>query len=647
MIAFQTPRASAAAPSSHPRLTVAWLALSWAVAYLAWARVGGAPDVTRGLVAAFVSLPLNLAATAIFVLAARSPRVTSATRPAVRLLAMTGGIIVLGNAIAFTQLVVSGRIPVGSLADACFLLSYPLNLAAFLVLPGGERRVDRWKLLCDGGMVLSGAGAALWYFVLQASVPPTADAAAITLAIVYPLADLLLLVGLVTIALRQPADGNRVAVRWLAIATSLMVVSDLAVNLFVVRTGRRSTLALDALSMACGVAQIVAAERFWQGPIAEAPPSPVRLRLSRWLRALLPFAAAGATYLLLLVVALRGWVAPLSGLAIGAIVVSLFLGARQLLAFRRNAAILAETAVRASEARFRSLVQNSSDVIFQLDAHGVITFASSSAARVIGYEPDALSGVELSALAHPEDAPRVARFVELAARSPGVSAADEWRLRRPDGEDVQVEVIASNMLGDPTVRGVVVNARDVGERKALLAQLEYQAFHDPLTGLANRALFYDRVGHALALAQREQRAVMVLFLDLDDFKQVNDTLGHAEGDRLLTMIATRLRACARATDTVARLGGDEFAILVQDQNADDGGRRLVERIREQMSFPFELAGRELRVGASIGSSTADGGSVDRILHRADLAMYSAKRSEKGTHRAYDATVMDEEWAGDR
>jgi diguanylate cyclase (GGDEF)-like protein/PAS domain S-box-containing protein len=260
---------------------------------------------------------------------------------------------------------------------------------------------------------------------------------------------------------------------------------------------------------------------------------------------------------------------------------------------------------------------------------------------VIGYEAEALVGVELAALAHPDDVSLVTGYLELAMHFPGVSPAAEWRLRRPDGEMVHVEVIASNMLHDQTVRGVVLNARDVGERKALLDQLAHQAFHDPLTGLANRALFYDRVSHALAIAHRQGRTILVLFLDLDDFKQVNDTLGHAEGDRLLTMVAARLRASARTTDTVARLGGDEFAILVEDNQTAEANARLIERIREQMSYPFSLAGREVRMSASIGSAVGLGGAVDDIVRHADLAMYTAKRGEKGTHRAYELMMLGE------
>jgi diguanylate cyclase (GGDEF)-like protein/PAS domain S-box-containing protein len=358
---------------------------------------------------------------------------------------------------------------------------------------------------------------------------------------------------------------------------------------------------------------------------------------------LLPFTGAGAALRTLPSLAVSGWVSPFTGLAMGVVVLCLG-GTWQWIALRRHASRSAEAAVRASEARFRSLVQHSSDLIFQLDDAGVITFASSSALRVICEDPEGLVGRPLSSLAHADDVGQVTNFVRMVMDLPGVSPAAEWRFLCPDGVVVEVEAVASNLLDDPTVRGVVLNVRDVGERKALLHQLAHQAFHDPLTGLANRALFYDRVGHALTLARREGRTVMVLFLDLDDFKRVNDTLGHAEGDRLLTMIAARLRACARSTDTVARLGGDEFALLVEDQNSDEGGTHLIERIREQMSFPFNLAGTDLRVTTSIGSANAQGGSVDDILRHADMAMYAAKRTEKGTHRAYEPAITSERLA---
>jgi diguanylate cyclase (GGDEF)-like protein/PAS domain S-box-containing protein len=632
------PRATAPdAPPSRRRFRITALGIGYTIAYLLWARFGGASAPVRETVSESMLLPLTTTLAVLFHAAAWSPGVGVATRRALILLAAYATALVLGNLIVVLYLVRDGAIPSGSLADAFYLGGYVLMFAGLLSIPGGRRSSDRWKLLCDAGMVLAGAGVALWFFVLRPSAVQSVDPRAIFMALVYPLCDLLLLVGVVSLIFRRAADGSRKAITWLAIGSALSVVADLAFNLLIARTGQRMSLAIDALYLANYVALIVSAELFLRGPIPEVP-GPMS-RLAGRLRAYLPFMAAGATYVLLLVTALREWVAPLSGVAIGGIAVSICLGARQLFAFRRNAEILAEAAVRASEARFRSLVQHSSDLIFLLDAQGLVQFASSSAARVIGYEAEALVGVELAALAHADDVSLVAGFVELATRRPGVSPAAEWRLRRPDGEAVQVEAIATNMLGDPTVRGVVLNARDVGERKALLDQLAHQAFHDPLTGLANRALFYDRVSHALALAGRQGRAVLMLFLDLDDFKQVNDTLGHVEGDRLLTMVAARLRACARTTDTVARLGGDEFALLVEDYEGPEAADRLVTRIHEQMAFPFTLAGTDVRISASIGSALAHGGAVDDILRHADLAMYTAKRSEKGTHREFETSML--------
>jgi len=204
---------------------------------------------------------------------------------------------------------------------------------------------------------------------------------------------------------------------------------------------------------------------------------------------------------------------------------------------------------------------------------------------------------------------------------------------------VLVEAIASNRLADEAVSGIVINARDVGERKALLDQLAHQAFHDPLTGLANRALFYDRVSHALQLSQRESRTVTVLFLDLDGFKQVNDTWGHAEGDHLLRMIANRLRACARATDTVARLGGDEFAVVLRGIAGPVQAEWQVRDLLAALEPPCTLDGIAVEVHGSVGVAVAPdhGTEVAELLKKADIAMYAAKAHGRGV-QGYEAAL---------
>ncbi|NUS46301.1 MAG: diguanylate cyclase [Gemmatimonadaceae bacterium] len=628
-------RASSEAPVRRPALPVAVVAVACAVAYLLWLRFGGSGARVRDVVSESVFLPLNAALVLLFALAARRADIRAPMQRALLLLAAASATVVAGNLVTLASVVRSGSVAAGSLADLCFLAGYPLTLAAYLSIPVGSRRVDRWKLLCDAGMVLSGAGVALWYFVLRPMALAAASPWAIALALLYPLSDLALLVGITTIVLRRPLDDHRGAIAWLGVSSALAVVADLVFNLIAITGGRRSLFVTDLLYLATYLSLMVSAELFLRSPSTDGSTREHR-RLSR-VASLLPFVAAGAAYALLCAIALRTWVTPLSGLALGAVAVSVFLGARQLLSFRQSAARLAEAAVRASEARFRSLVQHSSDLIFVIDANGAIQFASSSASRLMGYEADALAGLDLVALAHPDDADAASSFVTVAASLPGVSPPAEWRMRGADDAVVQVEAIASNRLADEAVRGIVVNARDVTERKALLDQLAHQAFHDPLTGLANRALFYDRVSHALDLSQREGRTVTVLFLDLDGFKQINDTMGHGEGDHLLRMVANRLRACARATDTVARLGGDEFAVLVEDTAVARSTERLIDRIREQMAFPFTVAGRDVRISASVGSASALGGEVDEILRHADVAMYAAKRAEKGSHRAYEKT----------
>ena len=637
MTQLSPARASNEVPVRRPRLTVAALAIAYAAAYLLWLRFGGASARVRELVSEAVFLPLNAALMLVFLLAAGREDTRPPMQRALRYLAAASATVVAGNLMTLHAVVRHGTVAAGSLADVFFLAGYPFTLAAYLAIPVGQRRLNRWKLLCDAGMVLSGAGVALWFFVLRPIAGSAASPGAIALALLYPLSDLLVLVGIATIVLRRPLDDHRGAIAWLGVSSAFAVVADLAFNLVVIDGGQRSKFGTDALYLATYLSLMISAELFLRSP-STAGSAREHHRLSR-VASLLPFVAAGATYALLCVIALRSWVAPLSGVALGAVAVSVFLGARQLLSFRQSAARLTEAAVRASEARFRSLVQHSSDLIFVIGADGVIQFASSSASRLIGYEPEALVGVDLLALAHRDDADIVASFVRVAASLPGVSPPAEWRLRGTDDTIVQVEAIASNRLADDAVGGIVVNARDVGERKALLDQLAHQAFHDPLTGLANRALFYDRVSHALELGQREGRTVTVLFLDLDGFKQINDTMGHAEGDHLLRMVANRLRACARATDTVARLGGDEFAVLVEDTAVARSTERLIERIREQMAFPYTLATREVRISASVGSASTIGGDVDEVLRHADVAMYAAKRAEKGGHRAFDRGML--------
>jgi len=299
---------------------------------------------------------------------------------------------------------------------------------------------------------------------------------------------------------------------------------------------------------------------------------------------------------------------------------------------------------RESEARFRSLVQNASDVTMVLGADTVVSYVTPPVQRVLGWDPAELLGVQLADLVHPEEVDYARAFyAEIDGRGDGESAATvEWRVRHRDGSWRQFEVVNASLLDDDAVRGIVATLRDVTERRELERELEHQAFHDRLTGLANRALFRDRLEHALARRNRNQHPVAVLLLDLDDFKVVNDSLGHAAGDRLLVMVAERLRGHLRASDTTARLGGDEFAVLLDDPAAADEAMRVAERLIEALAAPYHLDGRDLFVRASIGVALAaeTGQPADELLRDADMAMYAAKAQSRGGYQIFQPALHE-------
>src|ERR671910_2271020 len=223
-----------------------------------------------------------------------------------------------------------------------------------------------------------------------------------------------------------------------------------------------------------------------------------------------------------------------------------------------------EKVIKESEERYHSLVQNTSDIITILEADGTVRYISPAVERVTGYKPEEQIGTDAFGSVHPDDRDRALGIFAEVLKRPGLHPPLEFRVPHKDGSWRYVEHVVNNLLEDPAVRGVVVNSWDVTERKVLEESLRHQAFHDPLTGLPNRALFMDRLEHAFVRAHRRGSKVAVLFMDLDNFKVINDSLGHKAGDQLLVAVAECLKDCVRSDDTAARLGGDEFTILVED-----------------------------------------------------------------------------------
>ncbi|MDP9350018.1 MAG: EAL domain-containing protein, partial [Chloroflexota bacterium] len=295
--------------------------------------------------------------------------------------------------------------------------------------------------------------------------------------------------------------------------------------------------------------------------------------------------------------------------------------------------------LRRSEERFRSLVQNASDVIDVIATDGTILYISPAIERVLGYRPEERIGRSAfdSAILPPDDSEKFRTIFAQIMEDPDATVTIEVRARHRDGSWRDLEGVLRNRSDDPAIGGIVINYRDITERKALEEQLRHQAFHDPLTGLPNRALFLDRLEHALVRGTRQGRSLAVLFVDLDRFKPVNDSLGHEVGDELLTAVARRLRDCLRPEDTVARLGGDEFVVLIEDVEDRSGAMLVAERIGEAIRQSYELGDREVVLTASVGVALSTVGRVDpgELLRAADIAMYRAKRTGKARYEVYE------------
>ncbi len=304
----------------------------------------------------------------------------------------------------------------------------------------------------------------------------------------------------------------------------------------------------------------------------------------------------------------------------------------------------AEEALRQNEQRFRALIENATDMIVILDNQLRFRYLSPSVRRILGYVPEELVDQSFWTIIYPEEQEALAEGIKQSLEKPGLSQPlIEYRCYTSQGSWRILEAFITNLLDNPAVNGIVLNCHEITERKQAEMKLQHDALHDSLTNLPNRALLMEQLNHALKLQQRHpERLFGVLFLDVDRFKVINDSLGHLIGDQLLIALAHRLEHCKRASDIVARLGGDEFVLLLEELKSSDSAIKVAERIHQALEQPFKLKNKELFISVSIGIALSHTPHYylepTQLLRDADTAMYKAKERGKSCHAVFESSM---------
>ena len=606
------------------------------VAYAVWFFLPALFASHRAIVSVFAQVAAGFAAALLAFLASRPANLDARTRRAWRLLAGAFALYALGDLLWTLDYLGLREEQILPGTRICYFFHYLfllLGLVSFQRFP--KNRLERLTFGLDTATVFLGGLMAFWYFVIGplAALGRT-DTKTVLVQTFYALADLQVLLGIAVNGVGRGEDRYRPAFIILLSGLVALLIGDViyAQQRLVGTTadGGPADLVYMARWLLVGIAAFTHLRSSSRdGVMIRDAARPSRLEL-------LPFVAVGIGYLTLTASTLRHWSSTQGGLVLAALGLTAVVLARQIAALRENVRLATEATTRQTEERFRSLVQNASDLIVVVDEEGIVRYQSPSAERVLGYGSEELMGTRVAALVHAEDADSALATIARAIRERGGSARAEWRLRRGDGRWTRGEVIATNLRDDPNVRGVVLTIRDIEERKQFEEQLRYQALHDILTGLPNRALLADRVRHAQARAERGGLTCALLMLDLDDFKTINDSQGHGAGDEVLVGVARRLEACLRASDTPARLGGDEFAVLLEDTPDEASASEVAARIVSAIRAPFRIAGTEVSVSASIGVALSAPGEIESETFRnADVAMYQAKKRGKGRCEVYE------------
>ena len=538
----------------------------------------------------------------------------------------------------YFELLLKQQVPFPSAADAGFLAAVPFAVAGVAFFPGRHRAASRLASLLDGAII---AGALLlisWATVLGTVYLAGSDSTlSMLLGLAYPISDIVIAV-MALMLLGRTAGAARLPLLLVTAGLFASLLSDSALAYLTAGNTYGKVQLIDTgwvagyLLIALGAVRAALAA----GPAAQADDQP----FGRW-TLVLPYIPVTIAAVLAVLKNVGG--APDPFLLWDLIIVVGLVLLRQFIVIWDNYALNQKlesqsAALRDSEAHFRSLVQNSGDVVVLADAQGVVRFVSTSIDRFFAYTATELEGQAFSELLHPSDRAAFAAGLKKALTASAMPVGVDCRFRHKLGSWTHCEVTITNLLHRSSSQALVLNIRDVTDRKEMEERLAYLGAHDPVTNLPNRIAFRNQVDEALERSA-PGRAIAVLALDIDDFKLLNDALGHRTGDDVLGMVGGRLGKIVSAGDVVARIGADEFGILMKTVLNDNQPVRLAERIFQHFRTPFKVEEREMVMRLSIGITgpAALEDTAENLMRNADIALNAAKARGKGRYERYEPT----------
>lgn len=600
----------------------------YVVVYLLWLTLGWGSDNVYDLVIELGFIPVLLLGLGYSIRAVRFTSGDAQTQRAWGAIGLGLGLLAIAESIWSWHVIATTSAPFPSWADAFYIGSLVALLTGILSFPTPSvTRSDFFRYVLDIAIILVG-GAALAGVLLIGPENLIGRAMQLesVLLLLYPTLDLMLIIAIASKILRRPRAGKIGMLSVLAVGIVANTSADLGWVIAEVDGTYRYSGATYALWMVA-YAFLAASPQRQVDIVRRNLPLVYPGELAARIQSLVSYIAAGTAISVFLLAAAPRLIDQFGLLLALMLLLLALIALRQFQVLRENTQYQIEQVRQESDARIHALVEYSSDMISVLDEDLRFRFQSPVVQELTGEPPEAFIGTRVVDWAHEDDRDSIVQTVRDLLDGNDRETRFEWRLRGWNGLVIHLESIASRELDTPGVHGIVLNSRDISERKLFERELTYQAYNDALTGLPNRTSFLKTVMRQLKSVGPEKAMAMV-FIDLDRFKPVNDTLGHDAGDALLKQVAWRLGLSLRDEDTLSRFAGDEFTVLLPGISSRAEAMIVADRVRQVMEQSFTVFGTEITISSSIGVAYTETPRVEpqELLRQADAAMYAAKRN---------------------